>query len=80
MIVGIFLIWCALPMIWMNERKDVKIYKVIQAGQKAYVEADPAMPKEHDKFALVHMTGRTSTFEPVSDQDFGISYMDTIKL
>ena len=29
MFAGIFLIWCALPMIWMNERKEVKVYQVI---------------------------------------------------
>ena len=67
MIAGIFLIWCALPMIWMNERKDVKIYKVILDGQKAYIEADPNKPRKSDKFALVHMSGRTSTFEAVGD-------------
>jgi hypothetical protein len=26
---GVVMIFFALPMIWMNERKDVKIYKVI---------------------------------------------------
>lgn len=61
-------------MIWMNERKDVKIYKVIKAGREAYFEADPNIPKESDKYALVHMTARSSTFELVGDQSFGILY------
>jgi hypothetical protein len=26
---GVILIWLAIPMVWMNERKDVKMYKVI---------------------------------------------------
>ena len=29
---GAFMICFALPMIWYNERKDVKIYKLIQQG------------------------------------------------
>jgi hypothetical protein len=31
-------------MIWMNERKDVKIYKTITKGREAVVEADPNDP------------------------------------
>lgn len=37
---GVVLIAFALPMIWMNERKDVKIYKVISRGKSEVVEAD----------------------------------------
>jgi len=32
---GVILIVFALPMVWMNERKDVKYYEVIMAGKKA---------------------------------------------
>jgi hypothetical protein len=39
-LLGIILIWCAIPMIWMNERKDVKMHKVITKGREAVVEAD----------------------------------------
>jgi hypothetical protein len=42
--VGVCLIFIALPMIWMNERKDVKMYKVITKGREAVVEADPDDP------------------------------------
>jgi hypothetical protein len=35
-ITGWILIWLALPMVWMNERKNVKIFKTIVAGEKVW--------------------------------------------
>jgi len=64
---GLVLIWLALPMVWMNERKNVKIYQVIQAGQDAVIPADANKPEPENKYALVHMQGRTITHEPVGD-------------
>lgn len=65
--VGLIFIWLALPMVWMNERKNVKIYQVIQAGQEAVIPADANKPEQDNKYALVHMQGRTITHEPVGD-------------
>ena len=58
---GVVLIFFALPMIWMNERKDVKIYKVITKGREAVVEADPNDPQEDNMMQLVHVQGETTT-------------------
>ena len=33
-ILGLILIGFALPMVWMNERKQVKIYKVLDKGRE----------------------------------------------
>ena len=59
--IGVCLIFFALPMIWMNERKDVKMYKVITQGREAVVEADPNEPQEENMFKLIHVKGETST-------------------
>ena len=77
---GIFLIWTAIPMIWMNERKDVKIYKVIVAGRKAVVEANCEEPSEELMMKLVHVKGETTTEAQVSDEMFGLVYDGTIKI
>tara|TARA_B110000285_G_scaffold118740_1_gene134461 strand:+ start:422 stop:583 length:162 start_codon:yes stop_codon:yes gene_type:complete len=52
---GVVLIFIALPMIWMNERKDVKIYKTITKGREAVVEADCNDPQEDNMFKLIHV-------------------------
>ena len=51
---GVVLIFIALPMIWMNERKDVKIYKVITKGRENVVEIDPYNPEDENEYKLVH--------------------------
>lgn len=66
--VGGFLVICfTLPLVWLNEKKGVRIHKVIVEGKKSYIEADVNKPQQQDKYALVHMTGRTSTFEAIGD-------------
>lgn len=77
---GLVCIWIALPMVWMNERKNVKIYQTILKGEEALIEADAFKPEPEKKSELVHMQGRTSTFEPVGDALFGLLYGDTIKV
>ena len=67
-------------MIWMNERKDVKIYKVITAGREAVVEADPNDPQEDNMMQLVHVNGETSTEAQVNDEMFGLTYNDVLKI
>lgn len=58
---GIILIWLAIPMVWMNERKDVKMYNVIVKGREAVVKIDCDAPEEGNEYALVHVQGETST-------------------
>jgi hypothetical protein len=67
-------------MIWMNERKDVKMYKVITKGREAVVEADPHEPLDENEFKLVHVKGETSTEAQVADEMFGLVYNDVLKI
>jgi hypothetical protein len=39
-IFGVILIWLALPAIWMNERRDVRFFKLAIKGQRAVRPAD----------------------------------------
>ena len=43
-IVGIILIWIGIPLVWMNERRDAKTYKVIQKARRAVRRADAQNP------------------------------------
>jgi len=56
----------ALPIVWMNERKQVKIYKLIdRARNDAISISSPKSVSDGDNFKLVHTSGDTSTQEPV---------------
>jgi hypothetical protein len=37
---GVIMILIAIPMVWMNERKQVKIDKLITKGKKEVIEVD----------------------------------------
>lgn len=78
--VGVCLIFIALPMIWMNERKDVKIYKVITRGRDEVIEASCDDPQEENQYKLIHVQGETSTESQVADEMFGLVYNDVLKI
>lgn len=67
-------------MVWMNERKLVKIYKVIAAGRENCVEANAEAPDDANNFKLVHAKGMLSTEKTVDDEAFGLSKEGLVKL
>jgi len=67
-------------MIWMNERKDVKIYKVITRGRDEVIEASCDDPQEENQYKLIHVQGETSTESQVADEMFGLVYNDVLKI
>lgn len=67
-------------MVWMNERKLVKIYKVIAAGREACVEANPEEPTAENNQKLVHAKGMLSTEKVVEDEAFGLAKEGLVKL
>jgi hypothetical protein len=77
---GVCMICFAYPMVWMNERKLVKIYKVIAAGRENCVEANCEEPNEENNFKLVHAKGTTSTEKTLDDELFGLSKEGLVKL
>lgn len=79
-ILGCFLIGFALPMVWMNERRDVKTYKVIAKGKEVAQEIDCNEPSDSNNHALVRASGRASTQIEVTDPSFGYVRADTVKI
>ena len=64
-ILGCFLIGLALPMVWMNERKQVKIFKLIEKARKSAIpDAPSGEVSQNDNFKLVHTSATTTTQEP----------------
>ena len=80
-ILGCIMICFALPMIWFNERKLVRIYKLIGKARKVVVK-DIAINEVRgaNDLKLIHATGKTVTHTPLSDESFGIHLDQTIKL
>lgn len=55
-IAGLFCIAFAIPMVWMNERRQVKIYKTLTATQEVLVQnVDPFKPRTENDMEVVHM-------------------------
>ena len=72
-IIGCIMIWIALPMVWMNERKQVKIDKLINNGREAVKSSQFDGVIEEHNFELVHTSGEVTTENPIGDQQ--IEYM-----
>jgi len=70
----------AYPMVWMNERKLVKIYRVIAAGRENCQQANAEEPTDQNNFKLVHAKGMLTTEKTVDDETFGLAKEGLIKL
>lgn len=79
-ILGIILICLALPMVWMNERKQVKVYNTIQKARGAVRDIDIEAPMEDDNYKLVHAVGLVKTDKPCIDERFNVVKEDTVKI
>jgi len=68
-------------MVWMNERKQVKIYKLIEKARTSCIPEVPATEvSENDNFKLIHTSAHTATQSPSEDQQFGVVVNDSMKL
>ena len=64
------MIGLALPMVWMNERKQVKIYKLIErARELALANAPTGEVISEDNFKLIHTSATTTTEQSTMDEE-----------
>ncbi len=72
-IFGIILVFVMIVMLWWNEGRAVKTYKMLKEGAGAVVSvsADTVSPGNDSK--LVHLSGLATTEDTLSDSIFGIS-------
>lgn len=69
----------ALPMIWMNERKQVKMDKLYGLGREEATTISIDEPKEEELYKLAHCSGVVTTSIPVVDSTFGLEQENAIK-
>ncbi|HSP15033.1 MAG TPA: TMEM43 family protein [Thermoanaerobaculia bacterium] len=76
---GIVLFIAAFPVLWWNEGRAVRTEKSLHEGQGAVISvpADRVDPANNQK--LVHMTGKATTTETLTDPDFLVA-ANAIKL
>jgi hypothetical protein len=67
-------------MVWMNERKQVKVYKTIQKARSAVRVIDVETPMEEDNYKLVQAMGEVKTDKPCIDERFNVVKPDTVKI
>lgn len=77
---GIIMIAFALPMIWMNERKQVKMDKINGLGREEARTINIDEPKEEELYALAHCSGVVTTSIPVVDSTFGLEEDNSVKV
>jgi len=68
-------------MIWMNERRQVKMYKVLnQAKEECVQNVDPSDPKQGNDMCCVHMQGDLTVDKPLEDATFRIQFPNAIRM
>ena len=79
-VLGVILICTALPMVWMNERRQVKIYKVITKARESCKESSADSVMDNHNFELVHTTGNLHTKIQCGDRVLNYFKYETVKI
>ena len=79
-LLGVVLICLALPIVWFNERKQVKIYELISKAKTACKDSSIDSVMDNHNFELVHATGMMDTKIQVGDPDINFSKLQTVKI
>lgn len=70
-LLGILMITCAFPIIWMNERRQVRTWQLIKKAEDSVKEIkDPNEVDEGLDLELVHIEGEIKTEDEVADAQF----------
>jgi hypothetical protein len=68
-------------MVWMNERRQIKIYKTLNVTKEDLVQnVDPFDPKTENDMNVVHMQGSLSVKEDLEDKTFKLKFPNAIKM
>jgi len=80
-ILGCLLIWFALPLVWMNERKNIKVWNVIVKGRaECCNDIDIDAPDANNEKKLVHARGIVTTSIPITDSVFALGHENACRL
>lgn len=68
------------PILWMNERKQVKIARLLYNARKQCVSINYGKPSEVQNFKLVYASGETKNEDKIIDHEFDIEVENSVKL
>ena len=78
-IVGILMVFGGACLLFWGEGRAVKRAKALSEGSASVITVDASGPSSGNNGSLVHFTGKTDAFEPISDRMFGVE-SDALKL
>ena len=80
-IFGIICLFFAFPILWNNERKQVKIGELLTKGEKECRNiTDVNNPSSENNFKLVYASGETSNHSATVDEHLHIKVENAVKL
>jgi hypothetical protein len=79
-LMGIILFFAAFPVLFLNEGRSVHRAQALEEGEKIVVPIDMNNVLENNNGKLVHLSGRTTTDEVLTDIEFGVEIASVIKL
>lgn len=71
-VVGALMIFGGIALLFWGEGRAVKRAKALDEGSGMVISVDAAAPGAPNEGKLVHFTGVADSFEPLTDQDFGV--------
>ena len=79
-VVGLGFFVFAFPILWWNEGRAVRTEKSLKEGQGAVITVPADRVNPANNLKLVHLTGRATTEETLSDPEFLVAATNAIKL
>ncbi len=79
-LMGIILFFSAFPILFWNEGHSVHRAQALEEGEKIVVPIDMNNVLENNNGKLVHLSGRATTDEVLTDIEFGVEVASVIKL
>ena len=79
-LVGLLLVLIAVPLLWANECREIKLWRLFGRAANILEEVPAAPIREVNNDRLVCVTGRLSTRDRCIDSTFGVSVSDSVRL
>ena len=79
-IAGIIFIIFAFPILWNNEKTQVRIAAFYIKAEKAVKVINTDLPDDAFNYELVYATGLTKNETEIEDSEFGVKTLNSVRL
>ncbi|MDM8558580.1 TMEM43 family protein [Candidatus Parabeggiatoa sp. HSG14] len=79
-LIGFVLFFGAFYLLFWNEGRSVNLAKTLEEGERAVISEDAYFINPNNEGELIHLTGKATTDETLTDAIFGVISPNTIKL